>query len=130
MVYEIGAKVLESIPESVRAHTNVDFSALPRILASCDGIVKDGSSGRLVVRAVLLPSRATIEWLSIHHYYHQHSSAASKSSSAFIILSLICRTGPENCRSQAPLPICAVSVWRRSVHLHGEVQEAPSPDQL
>ena len=51
-----GAKVLESIPESVHAHTNVDFSALPRILVACDGIVKDGSLGRHIVRAVLSPS--------------------------------------------------------------------------
>ena len=57
-MYEIGAKVLESIPESVRAHTNVDFSTLPRILASCDGIVRDVSSGRLIVRALAQSAKA------------------------------------------------------------------------
>jgi hypothetical protein len=64
-VYETGAKVLESIPESVSAHTNVDFSALPRILASCDGIVRDESSGSLLVQALALPATASNKCLSI-----------------------------------------------------------------
>ena len=58
-MYVTGAGVLESIPDSVRAHTNVEFSALPRILASCDGIVTDSSTGKAAIVAVSLPAQDT-----------------------------------------------------------------------
>lgn len=41
----MGAKVLSFIPQAVTAHTHVDFRILPRIMASCDALVKDGGSG-------------------------------------------------------------------------------------
>ena len=44
-VYEVGAKVLDSIPEAVQVHTLVGFGSLPRIMASCDALVKDEGSG-------------------------------------------------------------------------------------
>lgn len=45
-VYEVGAKVLDSIPEVVKVHTLIDLGSLPRIMASCDALVKtDGSGG-------------------------------------------------------------------------------------
>ena len=44
-VYEVGAKVLDLIPDAVKAHTLIDFSSLPRIMASCDALVKDEGSG-------------------------------------------------------------------------------------
>lgn len=45
-VYETGARVLESVPDKVQTHTTVQFAALPRILASCDALVKDQSTGK------------------------------------------------------------------------------------
>ena len=46
-MYEVGAKVLDLIPDAVKAHTLIEFSSLPRIMASCDALVNDEGSGRI-----------------------------------------------------------------------------------
>ena len=45
MKYEVGTKVLDSIPEAVKVQMLVDFGSLPRIMASYDALVKDEGSG-------------------------------------------------------------------------------------
>ena len=42
--YEVGAKVLDSIPDAVNAHTRVDSGSMPRIIASGIALVKDKDS--------------------------------------------------------------------------------------
>ena len=51
----MGAKVLSFIPEAVTAHTNVDFQSLPRIMASCDALVKGEASGDKLHPSLFMP---------------------------------------------------------------------------
>lgn len=55
-VHEVGAKVLSFIPDAVTAHTNVDFQSLPRIMASCDALVKAEASGDKLYPSLVMTS--------------------------------------------------------------------------
>lgn len=41
--------VLDTIPDSVAQHAAIEMAKLPRIMASCDGIIKDSESGQAVL---------------------------------------------------------------------------------
>lgn len=46
---ETGAIVLTAIPDAVAQHAAIDIKKLPRIMASCDGIIRDTSNGQALL---------------------------------------------------------------------------------
>lgn len=82
-MHEVGATVLKSIPEAVAAHTLVDFGSLPRIMASCDAVVKDEASGGTPHFMLSVIARI-VQFVSTFCAVQVPSCASLKQSTAFL----------------------------------------------